>query len=169
MGSAATEYRRTDQTRIVELDALRMRGTGMTLEQIAEAQGVNKSTAKRRVDRIMAEVKFDAVDEYRQLTLTRIEARYARLNEIFYAEHPYVNDGRLVDGVHDVGPNIAAAREMRQLDERIAKLIGMDAPTRKVVEVITSDVIDQAIQQELHAMEALDAGRSATGETSAAP
>jgi hypothetical protein len=66
-----------------------------------------------------------------------------------------------------MSPNIAAARELRQLDERLAKLLGLDAPTRKVVEVLTNDLVDQAIQQELLAMEALDADRSGSASREA--
>ena len=157
-----------------EVEALRLRAEGKTLEQIAVAVGwANKSSAKRAIDRLLADVKFDAVDNYRQLMLAELEAVKARVLEIFYADHVHVADGKVVRdkgrAVFDRGPNLAAAREFRQLTERISKLIGADAPTRKVVEVLTNDVVDQAIAQELAAMEALDAGRSADREAAAAP
>lgn len=165
------QFRRTEATQLRDLEALRLRATGATLQQVGEALGEHKATVKKRVDRILGEVKFSAVEEYRQLELARLEAAVAKVSEILYGTHPYVSDGRVMPGIADVGPNLAAARELRQLSERISKLLGLDAPSRKIVEVITDDVLDVAIRNELLAMEALDATvgpdhRSVPGEAS---
>lgn len=128
-------FRRDESTMLREVEALRLRAQGMTLEKIAEATGyATKSGAKRAIDRILADVKFDAVDQYRQLELTRLEAAIARLSEVMYGS----------DDEHVV---VAAARELRRLSESIRKMLGLDAPSRRIVEVITEDVIDAELRQ----------------------
>jgi DNA-binding Lrp family transcriptional regulator len=122
---------------LAEVEALRQRAQGQTLEQIATAVGVHKSTVKRRIDNILAEVKFNAADEYRQLELARLEAVATKLTGTLYA----TSDEHVV---------VACAREIRRTSESIRKLLGLDAPTRRIVEVITEDVIDA----ELRALEA---------------
>src|SRR4051812_37650285 len=91
-----TSFRRTEATQLRDLEALRLRATGQTLEAIGTALGEHRATVKRRVDRLLAEVKFDAVDEYRALVLARLEAATARVTEVLYAQHVHVNDGRIV-------------------------------------------------------------------------
>lgn len=143
---------RTEATVLRDIDALRLRAAGHTFKQVAVAVGfANKGNAKKAVDRLLNEVRFDAVDEYRQLMLAELEAVKARVLEIFYADHVHVNDGQVVreNGVPvlDHGPNLAAAREFRQLTERIAKLIGADAPTKQQIHVLTEDVVDAALRE----------------------
>lgn len=157
MGNPSTEFRRTEATQLREVEALRLRATGETLERIAVAVGwKSKSSAKRAIDRILADVKFDAVDSYRQLELARLEGAAAKMTAILTTNHPFVRDGVVVKGVHDVGPNIAAARELRQISARISALLGLDAPSRRIVEVITEDVIDAEMRKLEAEMAALD-------------
>lgn len=166
MGTHGSDFRRTESVQLREVEALRLRATGLTLQQVAEATGyATRSSAKRAIDRILADVKFDAVDQYRQLELTRLEAAMAKVTEVLYGRHVLVNDGRIVrddDGnaLADHGPNLAAARELRQLSARISALLGLDAPSRRIVEVITEDVIDaelRALEAEMAALDNADA------------
>jgi len=156
-------FRRTEAIQLREVEALRLRQLGLSLQQVAEQSGyATKSGAKRAIDRLLADIKFQAVDEYRQLMLAELEAVKARVLEIFYTDHVHVADGKVVrdrDGnaVLDRGPNLAAAREHRQITERIARLIGADAPVRRILEVVDVDTVDEAIRKLEAEMEAADA------------
>jgi len=154
---------------------VQLRADDLTFVEIGRTLGIHKSTAKRDYDAAMADARersIEAAEAHKAAELAVLSAVRVRLLAILNANHPYVNDGRVVRGVHDVGPNIAAARELRQNSERISKLLGLDAPTRKVIEVLSEDIVDAAIRQELLAVEALDAadgGAGAAVETAAAP
>lgn len=141
------------RTKVVQL-----RADHMTFEQIGRTLGINKSTAKRDYDAALADARersIEAAEAHKAAELAVLSAVRVKLLQILNAQHAYVNDGRVVPGVHDVGPNIAAARELRQLSERVSKLLGLDAPSRRIVEVITEDLIDAELRQLAGEMAAL--------------
>jgi hypothetical protein len=133
------------RTQVVQL-----RADHLTFEQIGRTLGINKSTAKRAYDAAMADSRersIEAAEAHKAAELAVLSAVRVKLLGILNAQHPYVNDGRVVQGVKDVGPNIAAARELRQLSERMSKLLGLDAPSRRIVEVVTEDIVDAELRR----------------------
>ena len=125
---------RDESVQLREVQALRLRAQGLTLQQIAEAVGyADRSGAKRAIDRLLEDVKFEAAEEYRQLELTRLEATAAKVTDLLYR-------------TTDEGTILGCARELRHLSQSIRKLLGLDAPSRRIVEVITEDVIDAELR-----------------------
>ena len=57
-----------------DTEALRLRSQGMGYREIALAQGVDTSTAHRRVSRALGEIPQTIADEYRALELSRLDA-----------------------------------------------------------------------------------------------
>jgi len=146
---------------------------GRTVSEAAEHFGVNKSTISRARARAIDAVIRPAGEEAKAAELLELDALAVEAWQVLRANHIHVSDGRVVrdDGqpILDHKPVLMAIDRILRIQERRARLMGYDAPTRKVVEVLTNDVVDQAIAQELAAMEALDAGRSADREAAAAP
>lgn len=141
---------RTIDDAVHDAEAARMRALSMSYQQIADAQGISKSTAHKRVQRAIAAVPVEAVNELRALELDRLDRRDRELVKIINTTFPLVSHGKLMRGddgkpLEDVGPRLAALREWRANGESRRRLTGMDAPTRSEVTVITRDTIDQAI------------------------
>jgi len=65
---------RTEEQALIDTEALRLRSQGMGYREIALAQGVDTSTAHRRVSRALGEIPQTIADEYRALELSRLDA-----------------------------------------------------------------------------------------------
>ena len=164
------------QLRAAELaaDAARLRARGLTIRQIAKEQGCSTGAAYKRLQRAYNTVMVEAVDELRRTECDRLDAVIARLWDVVDAEHLYVSQGRAVrvqrgyerdaDGielldpetakpiphyepVHDSGPVIAALTGIIRASESKRKLLGLDAPTRTAITVITEDAVDARLRQ----------------------
>ena len=76
---------RTEEQALIDTEALRLRSQGMGYREIALAQGVDTSTAHRRVSRALGEIPQTIADEYRALELSRLDAlqvaRHQRLQD----------------------------------------------------------------------------------------
>lgn len=113
-----------------ERDALELRKGGMTFERIADQLGyADRSGAWRAVNTALSATLQEPADELR-----RMEAE--RLNDLLLAMWPKALSGSTwhVD------------RCLSIMDRR-AKLLGLDAPTRKIVNVITEDLVDAEIRK----------------------
>lgn len=138
---AGTFERDTTQARI-DADAASLRAGGATYRQIAEAQGCDLHTAHARVQRAIAAVPVEAVTELRLISGQRLDRAIAKAYSLAMADHPLVYRGRVVPGVLDRGPNIAALRELRMLDESKRKLFGTDVP-QEVRLVVKDAMVDE--------------------------
>jgi len=121
---------RTEEQAITDTKALRMRSSGMTYGKIAEAMGCSKSAAYERVQRALAAIPAEAVDEYRRLETDRLDT----LLELAM---------RKVES-EDKGFLFAIDRVLAIMDRR-SKLLGLDSPVKH--EVITLDYIQSEIMR----------------------
>jgi hypothetical protein len=151
---------------------------GWTRARIAATEGVARSTVKRGIEDLLAAVKVAAADELRAHSRERLRLILERLFDELDKPHPLVRDGQRYDDLTDIGSVVALLREVRATDESLRKLDGLDAPTRRIVEVIGEDAVDRAIaalEAEMAEREAADAtrdgpgSRSAVGEAAPAP
>jgi hypothetical protein len=141
-----------------EAAVLELRKAGWTFERIATHLGyASKSGAWKAFDRAMTATLQEPADELRRLECERLDTLFGAMYEIAVtkgsARHAEVCAG---------------------LMDRRAKLLGLDAPTRRVVNVITEDAIDVAIRELEVEIAANDPDRavgdpSATGEASTLP
>ncbi len=115
-----------------DAEAARLRSKGMSYRDIATEMSCNVASAHRAVQRALARIPLDAVEDLRQIEGERLENLWLVACEIALN-----------------GSN--SDRQLRAVDrclaimERKARLFGLDAPTRNVVSVITEDVIDTEI------------------------
>jgi hypothetical protein len=140
-----------------DAEAFRMRSRGSTLNEIAVALGYSNAThvsvsLRRHVDRYVR----PAADEYRALMDERLDHMRRETMRVLETTHYKVSDGRVIyhapcdcprdiygDGGHcphwkpleDDSPVLAAVDRLLKIEERQAKLHGLDAPVKQRVEV----------------------------------
>lgn len=155
-------------------EAALLRSQGLNYRQIADRQGCSAGTAYKRVQRAIAAIPMEAVDELRRIECDRLDAVIAKLWDIVHAEHPMVSHGRLIrrqigwevdssgvevldpltneripvwQTIEDAGPVLSALNGIVRASESKRKLLGLDAPTRTQVHVITEDLVDEEIRR----------------------
>ncbi len=146
---------------------------GMSYRDIAEAMGFkSKASAYNAVKRAIADITNDHFDakEALHLMLERIQDRRRICQEIIETPHYLAAPGgkiaTAVDPktggeflVLDDGPKQRALAELRHLDDQEDRLLGLAAPARRQVDVVTQSTVDKQIEEELKALKELaDAG-----------
>jgi len=122
---------RTEEQAILDTEALRLRSRGMTYQKIADSLGVTKATAYNRVQRALAAIPAEAVDEYRRLETERLDSLLEMALE------------KALDP-NNKSSLFAVDRTLAIMDRR-AKLLGLDAPVK--TEIVTMDYMDKEIQR----------------------
>ena len=152
--------------------AAELHGQGWSYRRIADELGfASGGKAHEAVLRAFAEIPSEGTEQARLLDLERIDRLIEKAWEIMLKEHLTVSQGRVVgkrvgwereadgsilrdgDGepvglyedILDDGPALAAVREIRGLLERRAKIFAYDAPTRKLIEVVTPETVEAHI------------------------
>jgi len=122
---------RTEEQAILDTEALRLRSRGVTYQKIADSLGVTKATAYNRVQRALAAIPAEAVDEYRRLETERLDSLLEMALE------------KALDP-NNKSSLFAVDRTLAIMDRR-AKLLGLDAPVK--TETVTMDYMDKEIQR----------------------
>ena len=126
-----------------ERDALELRKSGLTFEQIArELSYSNGGGAYKAVTRALAATLQEPAAELRRLEVERLDS--------------------LLQGLWEkaTAGDVQAVDRCLSIMERRSRLLGLDAPTRRVVDFITHDAFARAVQE----LEAEIAELEATGD-----
>lgn len=126
---------RTVLTATKDAEAAHLRAEGLTYPQIADRMGCAVSTAYESVQRAIAAVPVEAVGVLRQVECDRLDGIIAKLWDI-------IN--------HDdtgTGDKIAALNGVMRTSESKRKLLGLDAPARQTVTVISEDAVDAELRR----------------------
>lgn len=118
--------------------AARMRAAGFSYQEIADNQSVSVSTSHGRVQRALAAVPVEAVAELRTVELQRLDDMLKQALIVLRKDHPLVSHGRLVPGVSDARPKLAAIDVMLRISSSRRRLLGLDAPIKHDVKVSDS-------------------------------
>ncbi len=130
-----------------EARALELRKAGATYEAIAADLGLSNRTAGRRVVvRALQRLTDEPAAEVKALELKRLDALYELAFAEAAARHLLVRGSDVFD-LEDVGPKLKAIEVCLTVMERRAKLLGLDAPAKARVEVITEDAVDAEIRR----------------------
>lgn len=121
---------RTEEQARLDVEALKLRSLGWTYQAIADKFGVTAQTAKNRYDRALAAIPADAVEEHRKIEGERLDMLLQVAME------------KALSG--EKGALFAIDRVLA-IQERKARLFGLDAPTKH--EVITLDAITTEIMR----------------------
>lgn len=155
-----------------DAEAARLKSRGLTYTQIARnLEYADASGAYRAVQRALAAVPAESVDELRAVQRAQIDALTAKAIEVLESTHyAFTVHGDLVRGPEgpngepgepllDSGPTLAAIDRLIRLAERLSKLMGLDAPSRH--EVITLDYLDAQIRDAAEELARAQAGETA--------
>jgi hypothetical protein len=154
---------------IIDAEAAQLKADGHTYRQIAQIQGCSPSGAHARVERAIKAVPVDAVESLRAVELERLDEMYRVALSQLRTDAVRVDHGRIVrddDGnpLIDHGAKLIALDRLLKIQDRRAKLLGLDAPSRSRIEVITEDAVDAEIRR----LEAEVAALDASGDSSTA-
>ena len=172
------------ETRQRETAAVGLRATGMHYDDIAVQLGwANESSARSAVQRSLDRNNEVEVATYRQLQAVRYVEMEKVAWEVIRTTHFAVNFGKVAyitveepdpenpgqmrfvnKPVEDDGPKLSAIDKLLKIEAARARLFGTEAPTKRIVEVITEDVIDKALaalDAELDDLLGLGAGTTA--------
>ena len=130
--------------------ACRLRVQGVSYDQIAQALGFrDRSGARRSVQRAIAAVVREDAGELVALEEQRLDDLTRAMQRVMLARHYVTSFGGKValnpetgEPLVDAAPVIAAARELRMISESRRKLLGLDAPAKHRIDVITEEAID---------------------------
>jgi hypothetical protein len=155
-------YQRSVNTAQRDAQAAELRSRGLSYRQIAAEMGYRSvRSAQEAVTRALKEIVEDPANDVRVMELGRLDDLYATALEVLQREHVVVStSGRIVydiieyardgngnirlddDGrpvaeevtrLRDDGPTLAAIKTLLQIQERRAKLLGLDAPVKAEV------------------------------------
>lgn len=145
-------FERNPDTAIRDAEAARLRVRGLTYRQIADELGMaGPGKAHEAVQRVLKETVQEAADDLRLVELERLDQMYQAALKVLETEHYAVSHGKVIyleEGgppLADDGPILAAMDRLLKIQERRAKLLGLDAPTKANVTV--SDAITSEIEQ----------------------
>lgn len=128
-----------EESRHRRAEVVRLRRTGMTFEAIGEQLGITKQAAHKLWHKTMKDIPVAEVETYRTEQRMRLDALLQRANEILDAPHVVVQHGKVVmyDGepLRDRGPELDAIAAILKVEERRAKLDGLDTPVKQSIEV----------------------------------
>lgn len=169
--------RKTLETARLAQQAAEWRSKGYSYRQIGDMQGCSASTAKHRVDRAYASIPHESTEEAKRLELSRLDTIERCAWKVLERHHFVIITGgehagdvvyhpqRPDEPLEDDAPVLQAIDRILRVSESRRKLLGIDAPSRSRVEVITGDMIDNEIaklEAEIARRSASDAGPAAT-------
>jgi len=147
--------RRSIQTMGRDARAVDLRRRHLNYRQIAAEMGwASSNAAYEAVQRGLADQSGEASEEVRRMELDRLDDIARGFQRVFATRHYVVSvgSGKIVmdpadpsQPLVDDSPVIQAGLALLRVMERRAKYLGLDAPARKQVEVITDDVIEANI------------------------
>jgi hypothetical protein len=121
--------------------ALQMRSDGKSYEEIAAAVGyANRGIANRAVVAALNRIPSEKAAMVREIESIRLNEAMARALQLMKMRHPLYQIGKDTGGA-DRTVNLNAMREIVRISERLSKLYGADAPSKKQITTITEDAI----------------------------
>jgi predicted transcriptional regulator len=151
--------------------ALQLRQAGATYSQIGQQLGVSESRACRIVQDGLDQAIRESAPQVRRLELARLDQLWVEALKVLRRKHTMVSNGQVVrlhkDGepLEDDGPVLNAIHTLLRIQERRARLLGLDAPAQARVTVLSEDAVDAEIRRLSDELAQLDAAQ----ETPAAP
>lgn len=151
-GPAGTTFERTIDTAERDMAMARRKALGYSYREVAEHFEVSAATAHRAVQRALVATAAIGGEEARTAELVKLDAMESAVLGVLSRAHVTVSQGRLIldaegHALPDDAPILAAVAQWLRIAERRSKLMGLDAPARQIVTVITEDVVDAEIRR----------------------
>lgn len=131
------KFTRDAETAERDAEAARLRSRGWSYRRIAAELDLSVSNAHAAVQRALRAIVEEPAQDVRTLELERLDGMYDAVMKVLEAKHFTVSQGRLIkiddEPLEDDGPVLAAVDRLLRIQERRAKLLGLDAPTKAEV------------------------------------
>ncbi|MFF2228620.1 hypothetical protein ACFVV7_35470 [Streptomyces globisporus] len=123
-----------------DAEAARLRTQGWTYPRIADHLGFkHRADAWNAVQRVLKDTVREAGKEVRSLELERLDRLEAAANEVLERQHITVSHGKIVyhedEPLPDDAPSLQAIDRLLKIQERRARLLGLDAPTKQAITI----------------------------------
>lgn len=132
-----------------DAQAARLKAAGLTFHEVGRRLGVSRSTAHRMTTRALREYVARPHAEARQLAEVELDQLARQAWQVLTGQHNAVSGGRVVTlggvPIEDTRPKLEALRTLLAIAERRARLLGLDAPAKRQVEVISESAVDAEI------------------------
>lgn len=135
-----------------DAEAAQLRSEGWTVPEIAKHQGVKNETVSRRIGRAIKRVPVEAVNELRKVQQSQLDLMYREALKVLRADHIVVNNGNVIrdprtgEPLKDDAPVLQAIGVMLKVQDRLARLYGLDAPSRALTMTASEEAVDRQIQ-----------------------
>lgn len=130
-----------------EYNWLSRRRAGQTYEEIAATEGVTSQRVHQVVQRARKRAVVDLSKEMIEDEVARLDVLYVEAVRQLQMNHVMVSHGKVIPDVVDEGAKLAALKCCLQIQERRARLLGFDQPTKVRHEVVTTDDLDAQIAE----------------------
>jgi hypothetical protein len=161
---------------------------GYSLREIGERMGCSHEKARHLIALEADERVIPLQDQYRRMQLDRLNQARIAVMKVLERKHYHISDGQIVreknpdseddeagEPYLDDGPVLQAVDRLVKIEDRIAKLLGLNLPVPQQIEVLSESTVDAAIrelEQEIAERTTEDgahaAGNGAAGETGTA-
>lgn len=147
------KFSKNTESALRDIEATKLRAAGLDYDEIAARVGfANRGNAYRAVERCLAAARAEPAEAVTKLELERLDEMWRNAKAVLDRSHITVSNGRIVyddDGkpVIDDAPVLQAIDRMLKIQERRARLLGLDAPVKSRIEVITDDVAQMLVNQ----------------------
>lgn len=150
---AGGKFARTLKGAERDREAVRLRSRGRTYQQISdELKYGGHQNARRAVTSVLASIDREAAEEHVAVHLEQLDFMYDAVLKVLEAQHYVVSQGRLIyldddsPPLADDSPVLTAVDRLLKIQERRARLLGLDAPSKATVTHAGADV-DAAVAE----------------------
>ncbi len=128
------KFARSPETAERDAHAAELRRRGYSYRAIAADMGVTPGAAHVAVQRALRAIVEEPAQDVRAMELERLDAMERKVQEILARKHITVNNGRVIylddQPVPDDTVTLQAIDRLLKIQERRARLLGLDAPAK---------------------------------------
>ena len=109
---------------------IKLKQDGRTFDEIGAELGISRATAHRRFYAGLRHIVEPEVAAYRAEHVKRLAMERAIVCDILAARHVTISNGKVLPEYEDDGPTLAAIDRLLKIDEREARLLGLDSAAK---------------------------------------
>lgn len=158
---------KTESTKLLQRQILDLYATKPNFVWIAEHLGYSDTYIKKLYRKALREIIIENVEKIRRLETHRLDQMYNKVMDVLQRFHPIINSGEVIRDVvddengnpvlddngdpvtvrlQDTGPVLAAIDRLLKIQERRARLLGLDKPTKIAATDPTGENGSQVVQ-----------------------
>jgi predicted transcriptional regulator len=122
-----------------DAEAARLRTRSWTYRQIAAELGISQTAAYEAVKRVLLETVQEPAEDLRKLEIDRLDEMAQVVTGVLEKHHVTVSNGKVVflegEPLTDNAPILAAVDRLLKIQERRARLLGLDIAVKQEIEL----------------------------------